>query len=155
MTPTPPLIANGQPNRGRLLLRVYGDSLSMPRAEEGIAYPDSYPELLRDGLAEVTGDTVDLYNRSYGGAPIDQLKQACEYDALYIVAAAGSSVVLIDAFRAVSEGGIDRLINAKDGHHLTPAGHMLYRDLVLAHEHDRLAPSGPGRRADAVGAGAR
>lgn len=55
--------------RERLLIRVYGDSLSQPREEVGIQYYETYPELVRSALAHYY-DQVHLYNRSKNGTPI-------------------------------------------------------------------------------------
>jgi acyl-CoA thioesterase I len=56
----------------RLLLRIYGDSLGMPRNFTGIHYSETYPELLKVAL-EREGWKVDLYNRSKGGVTIAEL----------------------------------------------------------------------------------
>jgi len=68
----------------RILIRLYGDSLSMPRIVDGIRYIDSFPELLRQGLSELhPGADVLLYNRSMGGAPIGELQQQWENNTFY------------------------------------------------------------------------
>jgi len=65
------------------LIRVYGDSLSLPRASDGIAYDDTYPEIVRRQLAIWAETPIALYNRSYGGATIADLKRVCDYDSTY------------------------------------------------------------------------
>lgn len=66
----------------RLLLRIYGDSLGMPRSFKGISYRDTYPELLKAALTQ-DGWEVDLYNRSKGGVSIDELCTAARDDRKY------------------------------------------------------------------------
>lgn len=70
-----------------LLLRVYGDSLSMPRHEDGITYRETYAEIVRRELADFLGRPVDLYNRSIGGSTLPQLMQLWESDTRYFGAA--------------------------------------------------------------------
>lgn len=66
----------------RLLLRVYGDSLGMPRDFGGIHYRETYAELLKSAL-EQQGWRVDLYNRSKGNIAVDELKTMVENDRKY------------------------------------------------------------------------
>lgn len=77
-----------------LLLRVYGDSLSLPRPADGIGYGDVYPELIRDALEAAGGVRVSLWNRSRGGAPVSDLFQAYIHDSGYFPADVGSIVVI-------------------------------------------------------------
>lgn len=60
--------------RERLLIRVYGDSLSQPREEAGIQYYQTYPELIRAELAQHYHN-VHLYNRSKNGTPIRRIHE--------------------------------------------------------------------------------
>jgi len=247
----------------RLLLRVYGDSLGMPRAFEGIRYRETYAELLKAALEERAW-RVDLYNRSKGNVDVGELRTMVEYDRRYFgrpreivviqcgivdcaprpisgrtrrlvgrlpeplrqrvitflhsnrarllnsgfqwrvtepdpfrltyrelllaassgtghvysvnvapttpemeehspglsgsiqryntiiadeVRRAGASVQLIDVHSAILEedGGLQRYVNAKDGHHITREGHLLYTRLIMAAEHawalERIEPS--------------
>ena len=53
----------------RFLIRVYGDSLSLPRVSERVAYYQTYPEMLAAAWRQSLPDAeVHLYNRSFSGA---------------------------------------------------------------------------------------
>ena len=65
------------------LLAVYGDSLAMPRVTDGVAYADTYPEVLRAALERADGAPIDLYNRSRGGVTIRTLYEDWANDATY------------------------------------------------------------------------
>lgn len=68
----------------RLLLRVYGDSLSLPRPADGVLHGDIYPELLRDALESAhPGLRVSVWNRSRGGASIADLHESYRQDSAY------------------------------------------------------------------------
>lgn len=68
-----------------LLLRVYGDSLSMPRISEGIGYFDTYPELVRRAIAlDNPALRVAVFNRSKGGVPIEELHALFTQDGAYL-----------------------------------------------------------------------
>jgi hypothetical protein len=76
--------ADGSPLTRRLLIRVYGDSLSMPRHSCGVSYFATYPELLRDEMEiRVPLARVALYNRSSGGASISALHHRYLSDSAY------------------------------------------------------------------------
>ena len=63
---------------------VYGDSLSLPRAQDGVRYYETYPELLRDAIqARLTNARIALYNRSQGGGFITSLMSSFENDGAY------------------------------------------------------------------------
>lgn len=66
---------------GHFLIRVAGDSLSMPRISEQIPYQQTYAELLRRRI-EVLGlhRSVNLYNRSRGGATVGKLLEDFKCD---------------------------------------------------------------------------
>lgn len=66
-----------------LLARVYGDSLSLPRYEDGILFHETYPELVCRALAARLSRPIHLYNRSMGGASIRELMTAWENDSRY------------------------------------------------------------------------
>jgi hypothetical protein len=67
-----------------LLIRIYGDSLSLPRAADGIECGDIYPELLRDSIeARQPGLRVVVFNRSKGGASISELYRQFIDDSVY------------------------------------------------------------------------
>lgn len=65
------------------LIRVYGDSLSLPRWEDGIHFSDTYPERVRQHLHSAFKKEIYLYNRSLGGATIDQLHHQYVNDCKY------------------------------------------------------------------------
>jgi acyl-CoA thioesterase I len=68
----------------QLLIRIYGDSLSMPRAEDGIGYLETYPELiLRSLLQSVPDVRVHLYNRSIPGGNVCKLYDEYHRDTAY------------------------------------------------------------------------
>lgn len=79
---------------GRILLRVYGDSLAMPRADEGVPYRATYAELVAEGLERETGRRVDLYNRAHGGQPVTTLFSEYGMDTVYFGKAGGDVLVL-------------------------------------------------------------
>lgn len=67
-----------------LLIRVYGDSLAMPRATDGISYRETYPELLQAAIHDrFPGSLVSLYNRSGGGLTIESLHDRYLQDCTY------------------------------------------------------------------------
>lgn len=67
-----------------LLMRVYGDSLSLPRANDGIPHRHSWAELVTDGLrARNPKLAVSLYNRSGGGLTISALHERYLHDCSY------------------------------------------------------------------------
>ena len=78
-----------------LLIRVYGDSLSMPRHLSSIRYRDIYTELLRNDL-ETRGVRVSLYNRSSGGATLGHLYSGYSADADYF-GPEGDSIIIVQA----------------------------------------------------------
>jgi hypothetical protein len=68
----------------RLLIRLYGDSLSMPREAEGIRYFDCFGELLAASLRKaLSGTEVSLYNRSYSGPRITDIYETCRADTFF------------------------------------------------------------------------
>lgn len=81
--------------RDSLLIRVYGDSLSLPRASEGIEIADTYPELLRNRIEQQDSEiTVRVFNRSVGGASISELYQQFLKDREYFGHDCGGIVVV-------------------------------------------------------------
>lgn len=57
-----------------LLIRVYGDSLGVPRASEGVPYTKTYAELIRAAIERMhPSSPVHLYNRSRGGGTVTSL----------------------------------------------------------------------------------
>ena len=76
---------NRLPNKS-ILIRVYGDSLSMPRQQYGIPYYETYPELFKKELKKkFSGFDVNLYNRSQGGSDIRRLFKTIKRDGDYFL----------------------------------------------------------------------
>jgi hypothetical protein len=65
-----------------MLLAVYGDSLSLPRAVLGVGLPDTYAERVAARLSAITGPTR-LYNRSLPGLPVKAIREHLERDLWY------------------------------------------------------------------------
>jgi hypothetical protein len=64
-----------------------------------------------------------------------------------VVTASAGSVVLIDVHDAiVRRGDITTWISPSDGHHITRKGNLLYSELILQHELQRLDSSAGGKR---------
>lgn len=81
--------------RPPLLVRVYGDSLGMPRWSDGVAWTATYPEVLAEELEQRhPGWRVRLYNRSRGGASIEVLRRDYDDDTSYFGDEAGGVLVL-------------------------------------------------------------
>ncbi len=67
-----------------VLIRVYGDSLSMPRYREEIGFEATYPELLRAELENAgVRRRVHLYNRSRSGGNIATLYNDYHLDSFH------------------------------------------------------------------------
>jgi len=67
-----------------VILMVYGDSLSLPRAFEGIQCYHTYPELIRQWYIKSRPESeVYLYNRSQGGGNIELLYKEFQRDCDY------------------------------------------------------------------------
>ena len=79
----------------RLLLRVYGDSLSMPRVSAKIGYLDTYAEQVAARLRTESPSTVcDLYNRSVGGAAVSELYARFASDSVYFGTPGGDVMII-------------------------------------------------------------
>ncbi len=73
-----------QASASDVLIRIYGDSLSLPRAFDGIGYAQTYAELVRRQLGDrLAPSNVGLYNRSSGGDSIDGLYARYLHDCSY------------------------------------------------------------------------
>jgi hypothetical protein len=62
-----------------ILVRIYGDSLSLPVPRDNVFYTGTYGELFRRRLAR-EGHCVSLYNRASYGAPLKDVLAAWEND---------------------------------------------------------------------------
>lgn len=57
-----------------------------------------------------------------------------------VASGAGTEVVHIDVHRAITDRSIEECVNPHDGHHITPAGHALYAELLAAGSLGLLPP---------------
>jgi hypothetical protein len=79
----------------KILIRLYGDSVSMPREAEGVRYFECYGELLASGLRRISSGTeVYLYNRSFSGPKITDIYETCRSDR-YFFGAAGNDIAIL------------------------------------------------------------
>jgi len=81
-------------NMSQFLLRIYGDSLSLPRHSEGVTYKKSWPELLKNGFHQKgSGTEVSLYNRSFSDATSERILQTYRSDSFYFGRPGGDIVI--------------------------------------------------------------
>lgn len=67
-----------------LLIRIYGDSLSLPRASGGIGYRQTYCEMLAEGIRDrFPMLALSCYNRSGGGLTVTALHERYQHDCNY------------------------------------------------------------------------
>jgi lysophospholipase L1-like esterase len=77
------------------LIRVYGDSLSLPRPGDGLQPEQTYGELLRQALqSRAQGAPVSLFNRSRGGYGAGDLHKLYQQDVAYFGRAMDGLTVL-------------------------------------------------------------
>lgn len=80
---------------GRFLVRVYGDSLSMPRHSEGVRYFETYPFLIETARrAQFPGERVTTYYRAFADASSERLLTTYRSDAFYFGPLAGDVGIL-------------------------------------------------------------
>lgn len=73
-----------RPHERSRLVRIYGDSLSLPRHADGVSFSATYGETFCAWLrSESGGQGVSLYNRSRGGATAPVLARLAEEDTAY------------------------------------------------------------------------
>ena len=77
------------------IIRIYGDSLSMPRAAAGISFQDTYGEKLKRELLEKSGIDYVLYNRSNGSRTVVTTLQLITTDDIYFGKNGENSIVII------------------------------------------------------------
>jgi hypothetical protein len=78
-----------------LVIRVYGDSLSLPRGPAGIDCQHTYAELLvREIAALFPSKRLSLYNRSRGGSTIHALYEHYLHDCSYFSASKDQVLVI-------------------------------------------------------------
>ena len=75
-----------------VVIRVYGDSISMPRYADGIEVGMSWPEILKCAI-EQEGKNVFLYNRSLGGAAVSEIFNIVNRDAGYFAGCPGVVII--------------------------------------------------------------
>ena len=68
----------------QIVLKIYGDSLSLPRPFEGIEYGKEYGLLAGMEIESILGRIVKVYNRSFGGATVDRLSRQFRDDRIYL-----------------------------------------------------------------------
>lgn len=103
------------------LIRVVGDSLSMPRATEGIAYRQTYAELVRERVQALNRyRSVDLYNRSRGGARIETLWEDFKIDSFAFGGNGGELLVIQSGVVDCAPRPVSRVIRKGIG--LLPSG---------------------------------
>ena len=66
------------------VVKVYGDSLSMPRPADGIPWGSEYSMLLKGVIESACGVHAMIYNRSMGGARISRLAVQYTEDLTYL-----------------------------------------------------------------------
>jgi len=64
------------------VIRIYGDSISMPRIFEGVSFLETYPELIKYQCQALWGEEAFLYNRSRYDATIRVISQELRQDTL-------------------------------------------------------------------------
>jgi hypothetical protein len=78
-----------------VLIRVYGDSLSLPRVSGGIGHQQTYSEMLVKGISiRLPAIALSLYNRSGGGMTITDLFERYLQDCSYFGAPAHQALVI-------------------------------------------------------------
>ena len=103
-----------------VLIRVYGDSLSLPRAGDGIPYTDTYPELLAQECRTRWPEAgAHLYNRSHGGHTIGELWSEYRNDNFYFGDSGGDILVVqcgvVDCAPRPIPESVRRVISALPG----------------------------------------
>jgi hypothetical protein len=79
----------------KILVRLYGDSVSLPREAEGVRYFECYGELVASGLRGVfPGTDIYLYNRSFSGPKITDIFETCRSD-YYFFGTAGNDIAIL------------------------------------------------------------
>jgi hypothetical protein len=69
----------------KIVIKIYGDSLSLPRPLDGVCYGEEYANLLQERLADSTVNRdVFLYNRSEGGATVVRMFKRFKDDRIYL-----------------------------------------------------------------------
>lgn len=117
----------------RLLLRVYGDSLSLPRPADGVAYSDVYPELIRDALeATHPGLRISVWNRSRGGASIRELHESYCQDSAYFDPTESSILVIQCGIVDCAPRPVPSSVREKIGHLPTPLRWLVAKFLHFA-----------------------
>ena len=78
--------------KDKMVIKIYGDSLSLPRPQDGVNYGDEYALIVQRDLAALRGAETVVYNRSKGGATVKDLASSYRNDRNYM--RAGGVVVI-------------------------------------------------------------
>jgi GDSL-like lipase/acylhydrolase family protein len=115
------------------LIRLNGDSLSMPRAAERISYRQTYAELLCRRI-EALGirRRVVLYNRSRGGITIDAMLRDFREDSFFFGKRGGELLIIQAGVVDCAPRPLSRLMRKGVG--MLPAGAKA-RAIRLLHDH--------------------
>lgn len=114
------------------VVRLYGDSLGLPRYQDGIHFSATYAELFCAWLRTEQGvKRVSLYNRSQGGATAPQLARLATEDNSYFGPAAPQLLILqcgiCDCAPRPVPLGLRRLIGRLPGCLQRPVIRLLHR----------------------------
>ncbi len=83
-------------SKTNFLIRVYGDSLSLPRSPNGIHFIDTYAELVKNECGVIwDSKEIHLYNRSRGGGNVVRLFSEYKDDCYYFGAPHGGDICII------------------------------------------------------------
>lgn len=75
-----------------IVVKIYGDSLSLPRTQDGIDYGDEFALLIQKEISDVSGVPPIVYNRSRGGTTVRDLASSYREDRHYMP---GGGIVVI------------------------------------------------------------
>lgn len=128
-----------------VIVRLYGDSLGLPRATDGVKSADTYFELLLEDIRNRSADRVILgYNRSRGGVRVDELYELLTSDSSYFEQDATTIILIQCGIVDCAPRVIPRWLRALIG--VSPAP---IRSRIIRFLHDnrrRLLSLGPSWR---------
>lgn len=124
--------ASQKPLADAWVVRLYGDSLGLPRHTDGIPFEATFAELFCAWLRAESGlRSVSLYNRSQGGATAPQLARLATEDNSYFGPAAPQLLILqcgiCDCAPRPVPLGLRRLIGRLPGYLQRPVIGLLHR----------------------------
>lgn len=114
------------------LIRVYGDSLSLPRASGGVTYRQTYSEVVADGIREqFPALALSCYNRSGGGLTVTELHERYLHDCSYFGTPQHQTIVIqcgvVDCAPRPLPAFLRRLIGNLPGRIRAPITGILHR----------------------------